>query len=136
MGTLNGEIAAVYGRRWRLHLLWYLEGATAFAACWAYFTHGSPRAAFTVLAYLALCGAALALPGHALRLSLRRLGAAPAARRVALQLLFAFAAAAIIAALSTGRSRAAIVCILLLGSTLWGLELEQRSEASAKRHGT
>lgn len=126
MGTLKAELDAVYGRRWRLLLLWYLEGAAAFAACWALFRGGSPRSALTVLAYLVLCGAALCLPAHALGLGLRQVGATRASRRSALQLLFALAAAATVAALSTERGWAAIVCILLLGDTLWALELEHR----------
>jgi hypothetical protein len=130
MHTVGTQIAGVYGHRWRLVLLWYVEVCIAGAAIWALTDGGRPRALLTALAYLLLCGAALALPAHILRLLLTALPVSPACRRLALQLFLAFGAGATSATLSTDRGWAAIICILLIGDALWALELELRAEAA------
>jgi len=136
MRILGTQIAEIYGRRWRLFLLWYIEACAAGAAVWALTEDARPRALLTALAYLLLCGAALALPAHILRLLVTALRASPAYRRLALQLFLAFAASATAAALSTARGWAAIICILLVGNALWALELELRAEAAENARGT
>jgi len=135
MRALGTQIADVYGHRWRLLLLWYVEACTAGAAFWALAEDARPRALLAALAYFLLCGAALALPAHILRLFLTTLRARPAYRRLALQLFLAFAAAATTATLSTERGWAAIVCILLVGNALWALELDLRAEAAENARG-
>ena len=129
MRTLESHITAACGRRWRL-LLWYIEACIAGAAIWALARDARPQTLVTALAYGLLCGAALALPAHLLRLCLTGMRVSPTHRRLALQLFLAFAAAATTATLSTERGWAASVCILLAGNALWALELELREEAS------
>ena len=130
MHTVGTQITGVYGHRWRLVLLWYVEVCIAGAAILALTHGGRPHTLLTVLAYLLLCGAALALPAHILRVLLTALPVSPAYRRLALQLFLAFGAAATSATLSTDRGWAAIICILLIGNALWALELELRAEAA------
>lgn len=132
MRTLGTQITDVYGHRWQLSLLWYLEAGAAF---WALAEDARPCALLTALDYFLLCGAALALPAHILRLLLTTLRLPPAYRRLALQLFLAFAAAATSATLSTERGWAASVCILLVGNALWALELELRAEAAENARG-
>jgi NhaP-type Na+/H+ or K+/H+ antiporter len=135
MRTPGPQFTAVYGRRWRLFLLWYVEICAAGAAVWALTGDARPRTLLVAFAYFLLCGAALALPAHVLRHLLTTAGVPPAYRRLALQLLLAFAAAATAATLSTAQGWAAIVFILLVGDTLWALELELRVEAAEDARG-
>ena len=130
MRTLGTQITDVYGHRWQVVLLWYVEACAAGAAIWALADGGRPHTLLTALAYLLLCGATLALPAHVLRVLLMALPVSAAYRRLALQLFLAFAAAATSATLSTDRGWAAIICILLIGNALWALELELRLEAA------
>lgn len=123
-------MTAIYGRRWRLVLLWYLEACIAAAALWAVAADRPPRSALTVACYLALCGAALTGPGHIVRALCRAAGLSAARRRLVLQLFLALTAAATAATLSTQRGWSAIVCILMLGSALWALELDLRADAA------
>jgi hypothetical protein len=133
--SLGTQITEVYGHRWQLVLLWYVEVCIAGAAIWALTDGGRPRALLAALAYLLLCGAALAVPAHALRLLLTVLPVSPAHRLLALQLFLGFAAAATSATLSSEEGWAAIICILLIGDALWALELELRVKAAADAHG-
>ncbi len=134
MSTLEAHIAAVYGRRWRLIALWYVEGCAAAAALWA-LAHGQTAVAILpALAFLLTCGAALTLPGHALRLVLLVAAVRDAGRRLAMELMLVVTAAATAAALSAQQGWAAIVCILLVGNSLWALELELRTNSLAPRH--
>ena len=135
MRTLGNQIADVYGRRWRLFLLWYIEACVAGAAVLALAEGAGPRALLAALAYFLLCGVALALPAHILRLLMMALRVPPARRRLALQLFLAYAAAATAATLSTQRGWAAIVCILLIGNALWALDLELREETAENAPG-
>lgn len=135
MRTLGTQITDVYGHRWQLSLLWHLEAGAAGAAFWALAEDARPCVYLTALAYFLLCGAALALPAHILRLLLTTLRLPPAYRRLALQLLLAFAAAATSATLNTERGWAASVCILLVGNALWALELELRAQAAENARG-
>jgi hypothetical protein len=136
MRTLGTQITIIYGRRWRLTLLWFVEACAVGAVFWALAEDPRPHALLTALAYFLVCGAALALPAHTLRLLLTALPVAPSYRLLALQLFLAFAAAATTAALSTERGWAAIVCILLVGNALWALDLELRVEAADDAHGS
>jgi hypothetical protein len=135
MSTLGSQIATIYGQRWRLSLLWFVEACAVGAAFWALAEDPRPHALLTALAYFLLCGAALVVPAHMLRLLLTALPVSPAYRLLALQLSLAFAAATTTAALSTERGWAAIVCILLVGNALWALELELRVEAADDSRG-
>jgi hypothetical protein len=117
----------VFGRRWRLCALWYGEAAAAAAALWALMHGGGWRAALTTLLYLLVCGAALTVPGQALRAFATAVHAGPRSRRLLLHALFVFSAAASAAALSTANVPAAVVFLLLLGNALWALELESRT---------
>jgi len=136
MRTLGTQIPDVYGHGGHLSLLWYLEACAAGAAFRALAEDARPRALLTALAYSLLCGAALALPAHILRLLLTTLRLPPAYHRLALQLFLAFAAAAASATLNTESGWAAIVCILPVGGNAsWALELELRAEAAENARG-
>jgi NhaP-type Na+/H+ or K+/H+ antiporter len=135
MRSPGTQITALYGRRWRLILLWYVEGCAAGAGVWTLTHDARPQTFVAAFAYFLLCGAALALPAHILRHLLTTAGVPPAYRRLALQLLLAFAAAATAATLSTAQGWAAIVFILLVGDALWALELELRMEAAEDARG-
>jgi hypothetical protein len=136
MSTLGTQVATIYGHRWRLALLWFVEACAVGAAFWTLAEDPRPRTLLTALAYFLLCGAALALPAHVLRLLLTALPISRAYRLLALQLFLAFAAATTTAALSTERGWTAIVCILLVGNALWALELELRVEPPNDARGT
>ena len=127
MSALEAHITAVYGRRWRFVAVWYLEGCVGVAALWA-LTHGHTLlATLPPLAFLVTCGAALTIPGHALRLVMLAAGLRGAIRCLATQIMLAVTAAATAAALSSQQGWVAIVCILLVGNSLWALELELRA---------
>ena len=115
------------GRKPGLYGLWYVEASLAFAAVWALLSGGAPGTLLAVVAYLLVCGAALTLPAHALRLALARAGVRHALRVRVLEVFLVMVAAATAATLSTDRGWAAIVYILLIGNALWALELEQRA---------
>ena len=131
MQALDAHLTGLLGRRWKWLVLWYAEACVAVAAIWALSQGVDVRAVALAYAYLMCCGAALSVPGHALRLGLAHIGVTAPRRRAALQILLAFAAALTAATLGTARGWAAIVCILLTGSALWALEMEARSEAGS-----
>jgi hypothetical protein len=124
MRTLSTRIAETYGGRWRVFALWYVEICLMVAALWALVHRATPASMVAPFAFLVLCGAVLALPSHALRLAMAAVGLRPSHRRLGLQFLLAFAAAATAASLSTQHGWAAIVSILLIGNALWGLDLD------------
>jgi NhaP-type Na+/H+ or K+/H+ antiporter len=129
MQYLDAHMTTLLGRRWKLFLLWYAEACVALAAIWALSQGADLPGVARAFAYLLVCGVALGIPGHALRLGLARLGVPPARRRAALQILLALAAALTAATLGTARGWAAIVFILLTGNALWALEMEARATA-------
>jgi hypothetical protein len=120
-------------RRPWLYALWYCEGCLAAAAIWALLSDRAPATLVQATAFLILCGAALAVPAHALRTLLIRRGARDGVRVRLLEAFLVLAAAGTAAALSTAHGWGAIVCILLIGNALWALELESRAAKRARR---
>jgi hypothetical protein len=115
-------------RRW-LPALWFVEACIAVGAVVTLVRGGTPRDMLAAVGYLALCAAALALPGAGLRGIMSGLGVGVRRRRLVLQLYLALAAGAVAATLGTGRGWAAVVAILLTGNALLTLELEARAVA-------
>lgn len=113
-------------KRPRLAALWAAEGCVAAAAVITLARGGGPRELLGAAAYLALCVAALLVPGPLLQRAAGALGLSPRRRRLALQLYLVLAAGAVAATLSTGRGWAAVVAVLLTGNALLALELESR----------
>jgi hypothetical protein len=128
MRALAAKIAEIYGRRWWVFALWYLEACAMVAALYTVARGGLPQDMLAPLLFLVACGTALALPAHALRLGLTALAASAGTRRLALQLFLAICAAATAASLSVQQGWAAIICILLVGDALWALELDLRDD--------
>jgi hypothetical protein len=120
-----------WGDRHWLPVLWLAEACIAAGAVVTLARGGAPRDMLLAVAYLALCAAALLLPGPLLRRVLRDLGLRPERRRLVLQLYLAVAAGAVAATLGTARGWAAVVAILLTGNALLTLELEARAEEGA-----
>jgi hypothetical protein len=119
-----------WGDRHWLPALWLAEACIAVGAVATLARGGTPRDMVTVIAFLALCAAALALPGVALRRIMNGLGVGVQRRRFVLQLYLALAAGAVAATLGTARGWAAVVAILLTGNALLALELEDRAVAA------
>jgi len=117
-----------WGDRHWLPALWLIEACIAVGAVVTLARGGAPRDMLRAVAYLALCAAALALPGAALRSAAGAIGLSAPRRRLVLQLYLALAAAAVAATLGTARGWAAVVAILLTGNALLTLELEARAE--------
>jgi len=117
-------------RPW-LPVLWLAEACIAAGAIVTLARGGAPRDMLVAIAYLALCAAALSLPGPLLRRALRGLGLRPERRRLVLQLYLAVTAGAVAATLGTQRGWAAVVAILLTGNAILTLELEARAEEAA-----
>ncbi len=117
-----------WGRRW-LPLLWYLEACVLGGALWALAGGGRSREALTAAAYLALCGAAVALPGSLLLALAAALRLGRRARGLVLHVYLALAAGAVAALLGTSRGWGAAVAILLAGNALWAIEIDARREA-------
>ncbi len=114
-------------RRTWLAALWTVEACFATGAVVTLARGGSPGDMVAATLFLALCAAALTLPGAVLRRAAAALGLGPARRRLVLQLYLALAAAAVAAALGTAHGWAATVAILLTGNALLTLEMEARA---------
>ena len=123
----SSSSAATSGRKPWVYGLWYAESCLAFAGVWALMSDRTPRTFLEVAAFLLLCGAALAVPAHALRAALLHAGAGAAVRLRVLEVFLVLAAGGAAAALSTAHGWAAILCILLIGNALWALEMESRA---------
>ena len=119
-----------WGDRHWLPALWLAEACIAVGAVATLARGGTPRDMVMVIGFLALCAAALVLPGAALRRLMNGLGVGAQRRHFVLQLYLALAAGAVAATLGTARGWAAVVAILLTGNALLALELEARAVAS------
>jgi hypothetical protein len=119
-----------WGDRHWLPALWLAEACIAVGAVATLARGGTPRDMVMVIGFLALCAAALVLPGAALRRLMNGLGVGAQRRYFVLQLYLALAAGAVAATLGTARGWAAVVAILLTGNALLALELEARAVAS------
>ncbi len=117
-----------WGRR-LLPLVWYMEACVLGGAVWALLGGGRWQEAFAAAGYLALCGAAAALPGSALLGLAERLRLSAGWRQRVLHLYLALAGGAVAALLGNGRGWSAAIAILLTGNALWAIEADARRTA-------